>query len=503
MTTPKKVVILGAGPGGLAVGHELSANGTEVIVLERNTFVGGLCRTLHTENGYKFDLGGHRWFTKNESLNNWFRNLMEGELVDVERISRIYYSGKYYFYPIRFGDILKKTGPFTLVHAAMSFMWAALRSAVIKSDIVTMRDAYTAQFGVKLYDMFFRRYSEKVWGLPCEKLSADWVSQRSKGLSIWTLVRDSLVKSNNEVVSLIDSFMYPRDGYMRIPERMAEDIVSYGNEVRLGCTVTGVVYHGPGNFEVRFKKGQQTGSISCDAVVSTVPLGLLARILEPSCDDEVKRTAGSLNFRDLITVNVQLRRKQVTPDTWLYIQDEDILFGRMHEPKNWSAAMVPDDDHTSLVLECFCSRGDHIWQMSDQEIVDRCVQDLVDKLHFIETDEVVGSQIVRTTEAYPVYDLQYQKNIDAVMGYLSRHEGLHMVGRGGTFRYNNADHSIEMGLLMARKLLGDSVDYMAVNTETEYHEEYRSADPQRDHYRYGEGADREAGGVEFVPNKAE
>ncbi len=482
MKVPNKVVILGCGPGGLAVGHELSVNGTQVTLLDRNPYVGGLCRTVH-DNGYKFDLGGHRWFTKNEDLNNWFRRLMEGELVLVNRISRICYKGKFYHYPIRISDIVKNTGPVTVLHAGLSFLWASVTGALFSKPIVTMKDAYTAQFGAKLYDMFFRRYSEKVWGKPCEELSADWVAQRSKGLSVWTLLREALLKSDRKVVSLVDQFMYPRDGYVRIPERMAEDITRCGNEVRLGCTVTRLIYHGPNDFEVFYREGDEERSVRAEAVVSTIPLGLLARMLEPGCDEGVERAARALKFRDLITVNVRLHRKQVTPDTWLYFQDEDILFGRLHEPKNWSAAMVPDDDHTSLVLECFCSRGDHIWEKPDEAIAERCVRDLVDKLGFIRDEEVVDWQIVRTIQTYPVYDLEYKQNIATVQGFLRRYEGLNVVGRGGSFRYNNADHSIEMGLLLARRLLGAEVDHMAVNTEMEYHEEKRSTTPGHDIYR--------------------
>ena len=493
MRVPKKVVILGAGPAGLAVGHELSANGVEVVVLDRNDFIGGLCRTLH-EDGYKFDLGGHRWFTKNEDLNNWFRRLMEGELVLVDRISRIYYKRKFFNYPIRFGDIIKNTGPFTIVHAGFSFVWSALRGALVDKPIITMKDAYTAQFGNKLYDMFFRRYSEKVWGKPCEELSADWVAQRSKGLSVWALVREALLKPDNKVKSLIDQFMYPRDGYMRIPERMAEDIEKAGSQVRLECRVTRVAFHGPYDFEVFYEHDGEERSERAEAVVSTIPLGVLARILEPGCDETVANAARALKFRDLVTVNVRLKKQQVTPDTWLYIQDEDILFGRLHEPKNWSQAMVPDADHTSLVLECFCTRGDHIWEMSDEAIAARCVRDLVDKLKFIADEEVEGCQIVRTIQAYPVYDLDYSQNIATVQNYLQGHEGLNVVGRGGSFRYNNADHSIEMGLLLARRLLGDAIDHMAVNTEAEYHEEVRHPAPERDHYSLG--------GKESEPEKA-
>ncbi len=476
------VIILGAGPAGLATGHEVSLNGGKVTVLERNSFVGGLCRTIE-DRGYRFDLGGHRWFSKNEELNAWFRRLMEGELVMVERISRIYYSGKYFYYPIRFGDILKKTGPFTIIHAAVAFFWAMLKQAVFNKRITNMKEAYTAQFGSKLYEMFFRQYTEKVWGLPCEKLSSDWVSQRSKGLSIWTVVRESLTKNNKtQVTSLIDEFMYPQYGFVRVPERMAEDIVKTGNDVLLEATVTGVIKHADNDYEVLYKKDNMEHSIRGTDVVSTIPLGVLAQILKPESNDEVKRVAKSLEFRDLITVNVMIKKNQVSLDTWLYIQDSDILFGRMHEPKNWSKDMVPDDDHTSLVLECFCTMGDEIWTMSDDQIQERCVRDLVDKLNFISEDEVEGASIVRTRETYPVYDMKYTKNLEVINEYIGGFEGLHIAGRGGTFRYNNSDHSVEMGLLLGRKLLGQDIDHMSVNTESTYQEIKIKNEPVRDSF---------------------
>lgn len=476
------VVILGAGPAGLATGHELAANGVAVTVLERNDFVGGLCRTVH-DQGYKFDLGGHRWFTKNEHLNNWFRRLMEGELVLVERISRIYYDGKYYMYPIAIGDVIRNAGPWTILKAGFAFIAASVRFGVLNQPIRNIKDAYTAQFGTTLYRMFFEQYTQKVWGLPCEELSADWASQRSKGLSVWSLAKEALSAQKTEVKSLIEEFMYPRDGYVRIPERMAEDIVAAGNRVIVGAAVKGIVYHGPNDVEVQYQTREGLESVRANHVVSTIPLGALAHMMTPKAEPEVLEAARGLTFRDLVTVNLMLRKKQVSRDTWLYVQDADILFGRLHEPKNWSKAMVPDDEHTSLVLECFCTAGDHIWTMSDDEVARRCVQDLVHRLGFLEDSEVEGWTVIRTRYAYPVYDLQYQAKIDVIKGFLARHAGVHIVGRGGTFRYNNADHSIEMGLLLGRRILGDDVDPLDVNTEQEYQEIVRADDTQRDQYK--------------------
>lgn len=470
-------MILGAGPAGLAVARELSENGVQVTVLERNRYVGGLAATFEHE-GYKFDLGGHRWFTKNEDLNHWFRRLMDGELVLVNRISRIYHERKYFSYPIELKEILTKCDPLTIARIAASFLWSSLRQAAFKPRIKTMEQAYIAQFGATLYEMFFRQYSEKVWGLPCTEISADWVAQRSRGLSIWDLARDALLGPKKGIVSLVDEFMYPRDGYGRISERMAEDVRSRGNKVLLDCPVTRIVHRGPGRFEVFYRLDGTEVGVTADNVVSTIPLGRLIFMLEPACDSAALEAAKLLTFRDLITVNLMLRKRQVSKDTWLYIQDSDIIFGRLHEPKNWSAAMVPGPDRTSLVLECFCSQGDALWSMSDQEIGDRCIRDLVEKLNFIERDEVEGVYVIRTRFAYPVYDLAYQSKLSLIQEQFGRYAGLHIVGRSGTFRYNNADHSIEMGILLGRELLGEDADHMSVNTEQEYHEEKRIDAPK-------------------------
>jgi protoporphyrinogen oxidase len=490
MNNKEHVVILGAGPAGLATGHELSVSGVRVSLIDRNNFVGGLCNT-NVHRGYKFDLGGHRWFTKNEDLNTWFRRLMGDEIVWVERISRIYYDGGYYSYPISILNVIKNAGMFTIMQAGITYLLSALQYSVFNKSIHNMKDAYVAQFGGKLYDMFFRRYSEKVWGLPCEKLSSDWVSQRSAGLSIWTVIQESLLRTKSDNESLIEEFMYPRDGYVRIPQRMAEDITasSVSNAILLDSTVTRINYRGPNDFEVFYSDAEgKEHVVTATSVVSTIPLGVLPRIMEPACDQTVIDAAKGLTFRALITVNIILNKERVSIDTWLYVQDEDILFGRLHEPKNWSPAMVPDQATTSLVLECFCTKDDHIWQMTDAEVGRRCIEDLEKKLKFIESTEVIDFSCVRTLQAYPVYDLQYGHKIKTINDFLAGFEGLHIVGRGGTHRYNNADHSIEMGLLLGRKILGYDVDYMDVNTESEYHEIKTSAGPKRDYYTVAEGS---------------
>ncbi len=467
----RQVAILGAGPAGLAAGHFLASRSVPLQVFERNPYLGGLCVT-YEHLGFRFDLGGHRWFTKNQELHDWFLKLMEGELVTVDRVSRIYHDGKYFDYPISIKNVLKTAGMWSSAHAVLSYAKAAVLDRFAKGEPANMKDAYVRQFGHKLYEMFFRRYSEKVWGRPCEEMSADWVSQRSKGLSILTALKDALVKSKN-VISLIDQFVYPRDGYQRVCDRMAEDIEAAGGQVHLSSPVMKLHYDGPQQWRVEHEGSRGRGIDRATDVISTVPLGLLVRMISPAAPKDVTLAAEALQFRDLITVTVLLDKPQVTPDTWLYVHDDRLLFARLHEPKNWSPALVPSPDKTSVVCECFCSKDDATWRLSDQEIAARVVSDLSDQLGFIKKNEVIDTVVVRTRYAYPVYDPTYRANVQKIYAYLQSLDGLHIVGRGGTFRYNNADHSVEMGQLLAKRLLGLASDHMSVNTEKAYHEEIR------------------------------
>jgi len=466
------VVVLGAGPGGLSCAHELAEAGYRVTVLERNDWLGGLSLTT-VKDGFRFDLGGHRWFTRNEALNDWFRRLMEGRLVSVERTSRILFNGKYFDYPISIGNVLKTAGVWTSARCVFDYLCEWIRGRVAPREIRTMKDAFTAQFGPKLYDMFFRRYSEKVWGRPCSEMSSDWVSQRSKGLSIWTTIANALLKPKNKAQSLIELFLYPRLGYADICERLTEVVESHpGNRVRLECDVRKVDLTTPSRPKVSFVHKGQTETVEADWVVSTIALtNLLAYGLEPKPPQDVIDAAKSLEFRSVICVNLMLDMPQMTRDTWIYCHDEGLGFARLHEPKNWSPAMVPDASKTSVVLEYFCTHGDAIWNKSDDELVEWAVSDLA-KLNLITREKVIGGFCVRAREAYPVYSTGYESRLAKMKDYVFPLERLAIVGRGGTFRYNNADHSVEMGLLTAQMIRGlvDKADIMRVNTDLEYQE---------------------------------
>ena len=473
-------LIMGAGPGGLCSAYVLSRAGLPVTVVEKAPFVGGLARTIRkqTEHGeFKFDIGGHRWFTKNDELNELFREVVADELLWVNRISRIYFDGKYVDYPLKISNALKAIGPVVAAQAMADYGRTRVQQKVKPTEVESMEDAYIDQFGPTLYKLFFQRYSEKVWGLPCDQMSGDWVSQRSKGMSLVTAVKDAVVPSKGKVVSLIDEFMYPAGGFGRFSERMADAITATGNQILLETGVERVHREGNRVTGITVRTPEGTERLTADNYISSIPLTLLAKIVDPAPPADVLAAADQLTFRNIITVNLMLKKRQVTNDTWLYVHDRNILFGRFHEPKNWSPEMVPSDDYTSRVVEYFCSFSDHIWSTTEDELVAQTVKHLVEDLKFITPDEVIGGFTIRAPRAYPSYVIGYEKPLARIKAFIDELENLQIIGRYGTFRYNNTDHSIETGLLAAKNILGEHHDLDRVNADSEYHEMKRVAEP--------------------------
>lgn len=467
----RHVIVLGAGPGGLACAHKLVEYGYRVTVLEKESFVGGLSRTVR-DGEFRFDFGGHRWFTKNKELHAWFLRLMEGQLVEVERISRILFNGKYFDYPISIGNVLRTAGLWTSFLCVLDYGMNTVSQALRKRPIRTMEDAFVAQFGRRLFDMFFRRYSEKVWGRPCSQMSSDWVSQRSKGLSIWTAITNALLKpKDKQAKTLIETFVYPRYGYQEICETMARAVQRAGNPLHLGTFVRKVDVRDPARVVVTYQQDGREQSVTGDYVVSTVPLtSLLVHALEPRPPQEVIDAATSLEFRSVITVNLMLDVPRMTKDTWIYCHDEGLGFARLHEPRNWSPDMAPPGK-SSVVLEYFCTKDDEVWRKSEQEMVEWGKRDVC-RLGFVRPEQIIGGFTVRAGNAYPVYSLGYLAKLKAMRDHIERLDRVAIVGRGGTFRYNNADHSIEMGLVTAQMINGEvtKAAVLDINTDLEYHE---------------------------------
>lgn len=469
----RSTLVMGAGPGGLCSAYVLSKAGVPTTVVEKAPFVGGLARTIRhqTEYGeFKFDIGGHRWFTKSDELNEIFREVVAEELLWVDRISRIYFDGRYVDYPLKVSNALKAVGPVLSMKAMADYGKTRIGQKLRPTPVVSMEDAYIDQFGRTLYELFFQRYSEKVWGLPCSAMSGDWVTQRSKGMSLVTAVKDAIVPSKGKVVSLIDNFMYPKNGFGRFSERMADAITAMGNTIQLEAGVQAVHREGNRVTGVTLSTPDGPQRVTAANYISSIPLTVLAKIVEPAAPADVIEAANQLTFRNVITVNIMLKKSRVTHDTWLYVHDRNILFGRFHEPKNWSPAMVPGDEFTSLVVEYFCSFGDSIWNMTEEQLVEQTIKHLVHDLKFITPDDVIGGFTIRAPRAYPSYVIGYEKHLETVKNFVYSLENIQIIGRYGTFRYNNTDHSIETGLLAAKNILGEHHDLDQVNAEKEYHE---------------------------------
>lgn len=479
--TPGKTIVMGAGPAGLCSAYVLSKAGAPVTVVESAPFVGGLARTIRRETEFgefKFDIGGHRWFTKNDELNALFEEVVADELLWVNRISRIYFDGKFIDYPLKFKSALTSLSPVTGARAVADFgVSMAKRRFGNDDDLVSMEDRYVDQYGRTLYGLFFKNYSEKLWGRPCSEMSGDWVKQRTKDMNLWTAIKDAIVPSKGDVVSLIDEFMYPRDGFGRFSERMADAVEAAGNQVLLKHPVKKIVLDGNRvkGLLVQTENGEEL--MEAENFISSIPLTVLCKITDPPAPQDVLEAAEFLDFRDIITVNMMFKKQQVTTDTWLYVHDKNILFGRFHEPKNWSPAMVPSDEYTSLVVEYFCTKGDHIWNMTDEQLVNQTVKHLVEDLHFVKPEEVIGGFTLRATKAYPVYNIGYEEPLGKMKDYIKSIENLQFIGRGGSFRYNNTDHSIETGMLAAKNILGAHYDLEDVNADQEYHEMKKSVTP--------------------------
>ena len=466
-----KVGVIGAGPAGLSTAYLLSKNKINTTVFEKDNFVGGISRTI-VKGEYRFDLGGHRFFSKNIEINQFLEEVVGDELIDVGRKSRIYFNKKYFDYPLTPKNAVFSLGIPTAIDILTSYITQRIKRIVLRKEIITLEDWVTDKFGSKMFKLYFKSYTEKVWGIPCNKIEAEWVAQRIKGMSLSKAVKSAFTRAKSEgPATLLREFMYPKLGIGRISERMTDSILKSNNKVLLNSGITGINISDNKILSLKYcsEEGKRA-AFEADQFVSSMPITELLDCLNPSAPKEVINAAKQLKFRDFIAVTLMLNKESVTDDTWLYIHEPNIQFGRIHEPKNWSSDMSPPGK-TSLVMEYFCFEVDDIWKKPDSELIELTQNELIEKLRFISEDNILDSCVVRVKKAYPMYDLGYKKHLTVVLGYLNKFKNLHLIGRNGTFRYNNMDHSIEMGIKAARKILGSDEDIFSVNSSDEYLEE--------------------------------
>jgi protoporphyrinogen oxidase len=471
------VAVIGAGPAGLTAAYLLSKSGVRVTVLEADPqYVGGIARTAHY-NGYHFDIGGHRFFSKSKEVEDLWTELLPHDMLDRPRSSRIFYGGKFYSYPLKALEALLNLGMLESILCVLSYVKARIFPV---KDPQNLEDWVSNQFGKRLFRIFFKTYTEKVWGMNCKEISADWAAQRIKGLSLWAAILGALRPkkrpgNRGEVIkTLIDSFRYPRRGPGMMWEACAARIAGMGNDVLMGHRVTGCAYDaGTGQWTVTYvdQDGKEHVTRS-EHVISSAPMRELLRELRPAASPPARQAAASLKYRDFLTVVLIVQDKDVFQDNWIYIHDPSVMVGRIQNFKSWSPEMVPDPKMACYGLEYFCFEGDGLWTSTDAALIERAKSEM-QKIGLVDPRDVVDGCVVRQPKAYPVYDDDYAKHVMTIRSELSaRFPNLHLVGRNGMHKYNNQDHAMMTAMLCAKNILaGEPVyDLWNVNQDAEYHE---------------------------------
>ncbi len=473
---PGDVVIIGAGPAGLTAAYQLGKAGHTATVLESDDVVGGISRTV-VADGYRFDIGGHRFFTKVDEVEAlWHEILPDEDFMLRPRASRIYYQGKFYDYPIKPFNALRNLGFVEAVRCALSFLWVRVRPP---KDQSTLEGYVVANYGWRLYQHFFKTYSEKVWAVPPSKISADWGAQRIKGMTLWSAVWEPVRArlgggrdKSKQVTSLIDRFQYPKFGPGMMWERCHELVEAQGSKVVFRSRVERIE-HADGRATAVTAAGPDgtTTTYAADHVISSMPFPGLLRAMDPPVPAEVVAAADGLAFRDFLSVALVVPEDKVSwTDNWIYIHDPDVKTMRVQNFGSWSPHLVKDGRNV-LGLEYTVEEGDEWWSATDEELIATGTAEL-ERMGLMDGADVEAGYVVRMPKAYPVYDEQYQANVGVLRGWLEAHTpNVHPVGRNGMHRYNNQDHSMYTAMLTVENILGAHHDIWSVNVEEEYHEE--------------------------------
>jgi len=465
----KQVVIIGAGPAGLTAAYELAKLNLHPIVLEKGERVGGLART-EDYKGFFFDMGGHRFFTKVEEVNKLWRHLLGENFLRRPRLSRIYYNRKFFDYPLKPLNALAGLGLWESLLIALSYIKWRLRPYPQEE---TFEQWVTNRFGKRLFQTFFKTYTEKVWGIPCSELKAEWAAQRIKDLSLKTVVLSMFVKPKKTIKTLIDQFDYPRRGPGMMWNTVKEQVESRGGLVRLNTQVAGIRIKGKCIDSVLVANNGHEEIIRGTDFISSMPITEFIKNLDPAPSAEVLEAAEKLKYRDFLTVCLIVNKPNLFPDNWIYIHDPEVKLGRIQNFKNWSPDMVPDLTKTSLGLEYFCTEGDGLWGMSDAELIELGKREL-NRIGLASPADIEDGCVFRVQKAYPIYDSEYRGYLATVKNFVAGLENYQTIGRNGLHRYNNQDHAMVTGMLAVRNLAaGEHNDLWSVNTDQEYHEEIR------------------------------
>jgi len=466
-----RVCVIGAGPAGLAAADELSRNGMDVDLYEALDVPGGISRT-EVYKDFRADLGGHRFFTRNRMLHELWMEILGDDFLLRPRLSRILYRSNFYDYPLRIKNVLSNMGVIEASLCTLSYLKARAFPA---RRIETFQDWVTARFGERLFKKFFKTYTEKVWGIPCSRISADWAAQRIRNLSLREAVKNALLAQagmggNSSVTSLIEQFHYPRLGPGMMWEALAETIEDRGSRIQYGSRVVRIRHRDKRVFSAVVKSGEAEKEVGLSSCISSMPLTDLISSLDPPAPRSVIEAADKLGYRDYIAVNLVINRDHLFPDNWIYVHDPIVDLRRIQTYKNWSPDMVPVEGKSVLGLEYFHFETDPEWDWDDDRLIERGIQEL-QKLNLVDGSDVQEGWVTRVPKAYPVYDRDYREAVEEIRNYLEGFSNLQTIGRNGTHRYNNMDHSMLSGIYAASNILGKRVDLWEINAEKEYHEE--------------------------------
>ena len=461
---PQTTLVLGGGPAGLTAGYLLGKAGRDVVVLEAEDQVGGLAKTVEVD-GYRFDLGGHRFFTKSVEVDTLWHEVLGEEFLLRPRMSRIFWNNRYLDYPLRGPDVIKKLGPIELARCMASYLRAAARRNKVDNSL---EDWVSNRFGRRLFELFFKTYNEKVWGVPASEIRAEWAAQRIKGLSFFSAAKAAFFgNKGNKVKSLISEFNYPRFGPGQMWDAMTDAIEEQGGEVRLKSPVDRLEL--AGNRVVEVSAAGVTYTLP-DSVISSLPLRNMVEMISPPPPQEVLDAARGLRYRDFLTVALVVDGEDLFPDNWIYIHEPSVQVGRIQNYRSWSPWMVPDPDKACVGLEYFCFAGDELWTMDDDALVELASREL-EQLGLAPRSKVERGFATRVPKAYPIYDADYAERVAVVRAWLDGIENLQQVGRNGLHRYNNSDHSMLTAMRAVDNLLaGAHHDIWEVNAESVYHE---------------------------------
>jgi protoporphyrinogen oxidase len=465
------VVIIGGGPAGLTAAYVLAQRtDARITVLEGDDVVGGISRTVRYKN-FRFDLGGHRFFTKIPPVEKLWREILGDQFIRVPRLSRIYYNGKFFDYPLRPMNALTGLGPWNATLIVLSYLKWHYRPYVVEENF---EQWVTNRFGRRLYLAFFKTYTEKVWGIPCTEIRAEWAAQRIQGLSLARAILNatSLNKRSTDIKTLIHEFEYPRLGPGQMWETCRDRIAAKGHQVLMRHRVADIQVRDGAVASVTAATPDGPRTFEADHVISSMPLRSLVRTLRPEPEPDARAAADGLAYRDFLVVALMLRREKLFPDNWIYIHTPGVKVGRIQNFNNWSAAMVPEPGITCVGMEYFCFKGDGLWSSPDADLIAQAASEL-EGLGLARKDDVVDARVVRVPKAYPIYDSAYRAHVDRIRECLDPIPNLHTVGRNGMHKYNNQDHSMLTAMMTVDNMLGASYRVWDVNTDFDYHEEQR------------------------------